>query len=210
VSGQLPPAQEQRGVDIIAAVRAAVGPHTEILIDAHGRFDVPTAIRLSRRLEPYDIGWFEEPVPAESLAALRQVRDATSIPICVGERLYTRYDFAPVLEARAADYLMPDVTWTGGISELKKIATLAEAYYVPISPHDAGGPVNILAGGHVMLTVPNAHKLETCRATLQSYDAFIDTPLDIRDGHLHLPGRPGLGIDMNIEALRERLVPDTR
>ena len=83
---------------MIAAIREAVGPEIEILIDAHGRFDVPTAIRLAGRLEPYKIGWFEEPLPPESLKALRQVREGTNVPICVGERLYTRFDFLPILE----------------------------------------------------------------------------------------------------------------
>jgi galactonate dehydratase len=86
---------------------------------------VPTAIRLANALEPFNIFGFEEPVPPESYHALQQVRDAVSVPICVGERLYTRWEFIPVLEKRLADFIMPDVTWTGGITELKKIATLS-------------------------------------------------------------------------------------
>ena len=148
----------------------------EILIDAHALYNVPTAIRLANRLAPYNIHWFEEPVPPESYHALRQVREQVPTPICVGERLHTRFEFVPVLEQRLADFVMPDVTWTGGISELKKIATLAEAYYVPVSPHDASGPINVLAGAHVMLTVPNFYKLETMRSRLDLYNAFIDTP----------------------------------
>jgi galactonate dehydratase len=97
---------------------------------------------------------------------------------------------------------MPDVTWTGGISELKKISTMAEAYYVPVSPHDASGPINVLAGAHVMMTVPNFYKLETMRSKLDAYNAFIDTPLDTRGGHLFVPNKPGLGLEMNIEYLR--------
>ena len=207
LSGQMDAAGEELGANIIAAIRQAVGPDVEILIDCHGRFNVATAIRLAKRLEPYQIGWFEEPVPVESYHALRQVRDNTSVPICVGERLYTRYEFVPVFEGELADYIMPDVTWTGGISELKKIATMAEAYYVPISPHDASGPINIAAGAHVMMTTPNFYKLETCRAKLNSYDVLIDTPLDIRNGHLHLPPRPGLGFEMNLDYLRHRAIP---
>ena len=111
----------------------------------------------------------------------------------MGERLHTRFEFVPVLEQRLADFIMPDVTWTGGISELKKIATLAEAYYVPVSPHDASGPINVLAGAHVMLTVPNFYRLETTRSRMDFYNAFIDTPLDVRQGHLHVPEKPGLG-----------------
>ncbi len=114
---------------------------------------MPTAIRLCRSLEEAgNIDWFEEPVPPESYGALKQVREKVNAAISVGERAHTKWDFAPILENNLADYIMPDVTWTGGISEMKKIAILAEAHYVPISPHDAGGPINVLAGAHVMMT----------------------------------------------------------
>ena len=206
LDGTISAAGEQKGVDTVAAIREAVGPGVELLIDAHALYNVPTAVRLARRLAPFNIHWFEEPVPPESYPALRQVREQVPVPICVGERLHTRFEVAPVLEQRLADFLMPDVTWTGGISELKKIATLAEAYYVPVSPHDASGPINVLAGAHVMLTVPNFYKLETMRSRLDAYDAFIDTPLDVREGHLHVPDRPGLGLEMNLDYLRAHAV----
>ena len=89
----------------------------------------------------------------------------------------------------------------GGISELKKISTMAEAYYVPVSPHDASGPINVLAGAHVMMTVPNFYKLETSRYRLDQYDAFIDEPLDVRNGDLYLSDRPGLGVELVREYL---------
>jgi galactonate dehydratase len=206
LSGQVDAETEELGVEMIAAMREAVGPTTEILIDAHGRFDVPTAVRLANRLEPYTIGWFEEPLPPESLHALRQVRDRTNVPICVGERLHTRFDFLPILENELADFIMPDVTWTGGISELKRTATMAETYHIPVSPHDAGGPVNIAAGAHVMATVPNFYKLEIARGRLALYHHMMDQPFDIRDGHLHLSNRPGLGIEMNVDLLREQVI----
>jgi galactonate dehydratase len=158
VGGGLDPATEQTGVEMIAAVREAVGPQVEILIDAHGLYNVPTAVRLANRLAPYNITWFEEPVPPESYHALRQAREQIPVPMCVGERLHTRFEFVPIFEGRLADFIMPDVTWTGGITELKKIANMAEAYYIPITPHDASGPINILAGAHVSLTVPNFYR----------------------------------------------------
>ena len=141
-------------------------------------------------------------MPVESTHALKNVRDQIDLPICVGERLHTRWEFVAVLEQDLADFLMPDVTWTGGISELKKISTMAEAYYVPISPHDASGPINVLAGAQVMMSVPNFYKLETARHRLNAYDVFIQTPLDVRKGKLHLPDAPGLGIEMNMDYLR--------
>jgi galactonate dehydratase len=207
LDGQLGRALERQAVELTAVIREIAGPDVELLIDAHGRFDVPTAVRLGCALaEVGGIHWYEEPVPPESYPALRQVRERVPLPISVGERLYTRWDVAPVLEQRLADFLMPDVTWTGGISELKKIATMAEAYYVPISPHDAGGPVNLVAGAHVMITVPNFYRLESSGHDLGSYNEFLRVPLDNSDGRLTLPAGPGLGIDLDPDRLRARVV----
>ena len=206
LSGKVSPEAEHLGVDRIAAIREAVGPDVEIMIDCHGRFDVPTAIRLAKALEPYDIWWFEEPVPVESTHALRQVRENVAVPICVGERLHTRWEFVPILENELADFIMPDVTWTGGITEIKKIATMAEAYYVPISPHDASGPINVLAGAHAMASVPNHYRVETHRAKLNAYDEFIDHPLDIRGDKLYLSNRPGLGIELDKDYMSAHVV----
>jgi galactonate dehydratase len=122
--------------------------------------------------------------------------------ISVGERLYTRFEFLPVLTRHLTDYVMPDVTWTGGISELKKIATLAEIFYIPVSPHDASGPVNVMAGAQVMMTVPNFYRLEARRVNMQFYNAFLEEPLDVRDGALSVPTRPGLGVRLNVEYLQ--------
>jgi galactonate dehydratase len=198
---------EKAAMRLAARVREVAGPDIEILIDAHGRFNVPTAVRVCRGLEEVaQIEWFEEPVPPESYAALQQVRERVNASISVGERLHTRWDFTAILERRLADYIMPDVTWTGGISELKKIATMAEAYYVPVSPHDAAGPINVMAGAHVMMTVPNFYRLETSRYDLSKYDAMLEVPLDNRGGRLRVPDTPGLGITMNLEYLRAHCV----
>tara|TARA_B100000470_G_scaffold195877_1_gene165112 strand:+ start:1094 stop:2242 length:1149 start_codon:yes stop_codon:yes gene_type:complete len=202
LTGKLSAESENLGADRIAAIREAVGPDIEVMIDCHGRFDAPTAIRLAKALEPYNIWWFEEPVPVESTHALRQVRENVGVPICVGERLHTRWEFVPILENELADFIMPDVTWTGGISEIKKIATMAEAYYVPISPHDASGPINVLAGAHAMASVPNHYRVETSRAKLNAYDEYIDHPLDIRGDKIYLSDRPGLGIELDRDYMR--------
>jgi galactonate dehydratase len=203
LDGQLPRELEREAIRRTALVREAAGPDVELLIDAHGRFDVPTAIRLGRLLHDHaDIHWFEEPVPPESYHALRQVRERVPVPISVGERLHTRWDFVPILENRLADFVMPDVTWTGGVSELKKIATMAEAYYVPVSPHDASGPVNLLAGAQVMATVPNFYRLETSSFDLRGYNELLQEPLANPGGRLQLPSRPGLGVQFNMDYLR--------
>jgi galactonate dehydratase len=203
MDGRISRAELRQAMELTAQIRDAAGPDVELLIDAHGRFDVPNAIRIGQALDELGgIHWYEEPVPPESYRALEQVRGQVRVPISVGERLHTRWDFVPVLENRLADFVMPDVTWTGGISELKKIATMAEAYYVPISPHDAAGPVNLVAGGHVMLTVPNFYRIESSRHDLSSYNRFLTAPLDNRHGRLTLPPGPGLGLDFDLDHLR--------
>ena len=143
----------------------------------------------------------------ESYHALQQVRDSTNVRISVGERLHTRFEFIPVFEKNLADYVMPDVTWTGGISELKKISTMAEAYYIPVSPHDASGPINIMAGAQVSMTIPNFYKLETIRYDLSGYNCLLDKPLDIRNGNLYIPNEPGLGLNLNEEFLIKHTIP---
>ena len=191
------------GAELISTLREAVGPNIEILIDVHANFNVATAIRAANRLEEFDITWFEEPVQPESYQALRQVKENVRVPICVGERLFTRYDFAPILEGRLAEYIMPDICWTGGISEMKKIATLAETYYVPISPHNVQSPIQIVAGGHTMMTVPNFYRLEIASLQMPNYAQAFDGPLDIRNGELYLSDRPGLGIELNMDYVTE-------
>ena len=162
LDGSMTRKDEREAAELTELIRQTAGPDIEILIDAHGRFDVPTAIRTCRTLEDAgDIDWFEEPVPPESFNALKQVRDKVNAAISWGERGHTKWDFVPILENKLADYIMPDVTWTGGITELKKISALCEAYYIPVSPHDAAGPINVVAGAQVMMTVPNFYKLET-------------------------------------------------
>ena len=203
LDGELDAEVEAKALDTLAAAREAVGPHFEILIDAHGLYNVPAAVRLANKMAEYNIHWFEEPVPPESWKALKQVKEQVATPICVGERLHTRWEFVPIFEGGLADFVMPDVTWTGGISELKKIATMAEAYYIPISPHDASGPVNVLAGAQVMMTVPNFYKLECHRYDFSGYNILVDQPLDVREGCLHLTDRPGLGIELNRETLEK-------
>jgi galactonate dehydratase len=203
IDGQLSRAAEREAVELTTFIRELVGPDVEVLVDAHARFDVPTAVRACNSLSAAaDIDWFEEPVPPESLDALRQVREKVAVPIAVGERLHTRWDFVKVFEGRLADYAMPDVTWTGGISELKKISTMAETYYIPMTPHDAAGPINLVAGAQVMLTVPNFYRIETSSYDLTPYNRFLTEPLDNAGGRLRLSDRPGLGLELDLDYLR--------
>ncbi len=208
IQGMISPEAASLGRDTVAAMREAVGPEVEILIDCHGNFNVPTAIKIAKMLEPYNIGWFEEPVQPNSNEALRQVKESVNVPICVGERLYTRWDFLPILKENLAEYLMPDILWTGGISELYKISTLAESFYVPISPHDASGPINILAGAHTMMAVPNFYKLEMNHSSLETLNKMISEPINIKHGFLKLSSKPGLGVELDEHFLESHLDPD--
>jgi galactonate dehydratase len=193
--------------DLTAELRQAIGPHVDLMIDMHGRFNPSAALECITALESCGIHWFEEPVPPEAIAGLQYVRARTSVPLTVGERLYTRWDVVPLLEQRLVDYLMPDVCWTGGISEMKKIATLAEVYLVPMTPHNAQGPLQIVAGAHVMMTTPNFYRLEIHAAWLDAMSACFTLPLDIRGDILHLSDRPGLGVDLDMEYVAAHCLP---
>lgn len=198
----------REGIERLAAVREAVGPDIEVLIDAHGMYSVPSAIAAANAMEPYDITWMEEPVPPEGVSALRTVRRNTGVPLCVGERLYTRWDFAPILEQGLADYIMPDANWTGGISEMRRIASLAEVYHVPVSPHGANGPLQLVAGATAMITVPNFYRCETGLSSLAGFDEALSHPLDVRDGELFLPDRPGHGFELDRDFVERHRHPE--
>ena len=201
ITERLTPAMINDSVEWVSAVRDAVGPEHELMVDAHARFDVASAIRAARALEHLDLTWFEEPVPPESYVALREVRENTDIPISVGESLFTRYDFVPVLEQRLADYVMPDVAWTGGISELRRIASLAESYYVPFSPHDALGPVAIMAAFHVCMTTPNLYRQECLHTWFDDFGKVVTPMFEYHDGAIWPSDRPGLGIELDHEGV---------
>ena len=194
--------------DLMSEFRTAVGPEIELMIDAHGNFDVSTATELCNRMMKFDLTWFEEPLQPESLDAHRQLRSNTDINLCIGERKYTRWDFAPYLQEGLVNYIMPDICWTGGISEKKRIAVLAETYYVPISPHDASGAFNVITGAHVLMNVPNIYRLEMSDHSLENYNSVITSPLDIRNGQLYLPDKPGLGYELDHDFINSHPDPE--
>jgi galactonate dehydratase len=206
-TGGISPEAADAGSDIVAAIREAIGPNHEILIDAHGYFNVPTAVRLGNRLyEESNIGWFEEPVPAESNAALKLVRDQMAVPISIGERLFTRFDFVEIFESKLADYIMPDICLAGGISEMRKIANMAEAYHIPFTPHDAQGPLQIVSGAQLCMTLPNFYRLEHSMGRIASYNRYLQEPLNFHDGKLTLSDKPGLGVEMDIDEIERTAI----
>lgn len=186
---------------MVEAVRRAVGDEVDLAIDAHGAFDVQTAIRLGHALEPYRLLWIEDPIPVGNMAALAKVSQGTSTPICTGELLNTRYEYRELFERQAADIVMPDLARTGGVLEMKKIAALADTYYVPTAPHNMVGPIATIASAHLCTCIPNFLILEYQLGDVPWIDELLSHPVEIRDGHLHLSDRPGLGVELNHEAV---------
>lgn len=181
----------------VAAVRQAVGDEVDLLIEGHGRFNVPTGIKIARELEPFKPMFFEEPTPPDNLEALRAVRDKSPVPIAAGERLYTLKSYKDLFEMRAADYIQPDISHAGGIMELKKIAAVAEAYYIPFAPHNPSGPVANAATLQLAACCPNFSILEIMYSDVTWRREVTDECLTYEDGYIHIPDKPGLGIDID-------------
>ncbi|HET9222740.1 MAG TPA: galactonate dehydratase, partial [Roseiflexaceae bacterium] len=202
--GHEPPAVIDAFVRRAYLMREWVGPEVELAFDLHGKMTPALAIEICHELKGMRPLFVEEPVPQENVAALRQVAERAPVPIATGERLLTRWGFREVCEQQAAAYLQPDVSHVGGITELKKVANLAEVYYLHIAPHCAIGPVALAAALHVDAVVPNFLIQEQIDASLG--DGLLREPWLVRDGHIELPTRPGLGFEIDEqEAERSRV-----
>ena len=184
----------------IAAVREAVGNGVDLLIEGHGRFDVPTSIRIARELEQFKPMFFEEPTPPDNLEALAAVREKSPVAIAAGERLYTLRSFKELFERRAADYIQPDISHAGGIMELKKISAAADAYYIPFAPHNPSGPVANAATLQLAACTQNFTILEIMYSDVVWRADVTDEALEYKDGYIKIPDRPGLGIEIDEEA----------
>lgn len=175
-------------------IRKAVGDDIEIAHDGAGQWSLPAAINIVRAMEEYDLAWQEEMIRPVNVETHLRLAQETRTPICAAERLISKYHFREFIERGAAQIVMPDLIWTGGITETKKIATLAETYQTPVAPHDWTGPVNVFACAHISMAVPNLMVQETNRAYYRGwYDKFIEPNVVIRDGFLMPPEGPGLG-----------------
>jgi galactonate dehydratase len=193
----LTPAEFRTAFDCIEAVAAAVGRRAELLIEGHGRFNVTTAIRVGRQLEKFDnILWFEEPVPPESREAMREVRVRVRVPIASGERIYTRFEYREFLTERCSDFIQPDVSHVGGLGELRKIASMAESFLVPVCPHNPIGPVANAATLQLAACTPNFLLLETMMTDVPHRRQVTTEQVSFADGFMGIPNRPGLGIDL--------------
>ena len=186
-------------LECVAKVREAVGNDVDLLIEGHGRFDVPTGIKIAKELEQFKPMWFEEPVPPDNIDALKAVRDKSPVAISAGERLYTRFDYNKLFALRAADYIQPDVSHAGGIAELKKIAAAAEANYIPFAPHNPSGPVANAATLQLAACCPNFCILEIMYSDVDYRKKVTNENLVYENGRIQIGDKPGLGIELNEE-----------
>lgn len=184
-------------LECVAAVREAVGSNVDLLIEGHGRFNVPTAIKIAKELEQFKPMFFEEPTPPDNLEALKAVRDKSPIAIAAGERLYTLKSYKDLFELRAADYIQPDISHAGGIMELKKIAAVSDAYYIPFAPHNPSGPVANAATLQLAACCPNFSILEIMFSDVPWRKDVTNELLEYQDGLIQIPSKPGLGIEIN-------------
>ena len=197
--------QEEAAVDRVRAVREAVGPDVDILVEVHRRLAPMHAVRVARAMEPYAPFWFEEPVSARDLGALAEVRRAISLPVVTGEELYTKNEFRDVFEKRAADILNPDVCNCGGILELREIGAMAEAYHVAIAPHNYNSTtVGLAATLHASAGMPNFLITEYFVNFEAVGREIAHQAFTVEDSFITLPDAPGLGIDLDEQALQQR------
>jgi galactonate dehydratase len=204
-NGSLTEGQKRLAVELVRVVAEAVGREVAIAIETHAFLNAPTAVEMAHRLAALDFNclWYEEPALPEFPDSIADIRRRIPLPVCVGERLHSRFMARTVLEKQAADILMPDITRCGGISEMRKIANLAETYNVPIAPHNPNGPLSTIASAHVMATVPNFFRQEFMLKDVPWRDECLSHPLPIENGYFQLSDRPGLGFDVREDVLSD-------
>jgi galactonate dehydratase len=193
-------AARNRTIGIVEAVRAAVGPDIDLMIEVHGRLNVPTAIAMARELARFHPRWFEEPVPPESIDALADVRANSPIAIATGERYYEPERFMELITKRAVDIVQPDVGHVGGMMEAQKIAAMAHARFLPVAPHNPTGPVMNAMTLQLAATIPNFCILETISVDVPWRREIVRESLTFTSGEITIPNAPGLGLELDEEA----------
>lgn len=186
----------RRSEDLVAAVREAAGDEADIMVDLHGRTTPAMAIQVGRALAPYRPWFLEEPCQPGNVDAMVEVARAIPIPIATGERLVTRSEYREHLERRACAVIQPNVCYCGGVSELRRIAALAETSFVAVAPHNPNGPIGTMVSVHLALAIPNFLILEQVRDDVPWRREIVDEPLETTDGYVHPPTRPGIGLEL--------------
>jgi len=190
------------GLSPVRKIREAVGSRMRIMIEGHGFWRLPAAVKIARALEDYDIEWVEDLLLAHDIGAIADLHAQTRVPVLASEYLVTRHQYLPLLERHAADIIMLDPTWTGGITESHKIGSLADSFGLPVTMHDCTGPFTLLAGVHLAFAAPNATYQETVRAYVRTwYRELVPHSVTIEDGHILPPTAPGIGTYLLPEVL---------
>lgn len=204
------PGELQRMYDQIAAAREAVGPNVDICVDMHGRYDAPTAQQVAKRMEPLNLMWLEEPIPAENPEAYKLITESTTTPICAGENHYLAHGFRRLLEIGAVDIIMPDLQKAGGLGEGQRIANLSNLYYVPFAPHMVASFLGAMAACHVCASVPNFLILEWQiyfhKDPMFKEIVTFDGPM-VTNSFITLSEKPGVGVEINEEGMRKYATP---
>ncbi len=200
------PAQVSYAAERFKELREIVGDDCDIGVDFHGAVSPATAKLLIKALEPYNPMFIEEPCQAQNHEVMAEIARGTHLPIATGERVFTKWGFRRVLEAGAATILQPDVCHAGGITEVRLIAGMAEAYYASIAPHNPLGPISLAAGVQIAASIPNF----LIQEQVSLGEGYIKQPFTVRDGYLNLPTGPGLGVELDEDALEDKLGHDWR
>jgi galactonate dehydratase len=193
-------------LDLVARIRDHVGPKVDLMVDAHGPswMTAADAIAVGRELESLDLLFYEDPVAPEDLDALARVRDGVSVPLAAGERVSTIWGIQPYIDRGLVDVIQPDTGRAGGITQMRKMAAMAEGHYITMAPHSGSlGPVAEYAALHVMATIPNALMLERVEFDWEGRNHVITPTLRVVDGHLKVPDTPGLGVDIVVEEIEK-------
>ena len=198
------PAQMKAAIEPFEKIRKAVGDRMEIMVEFHSLWNLPMAKQIARALEPYKPTWYEDPIRMNSPQALAEYTRSTDVWVCASETLGSRYAYKDYLDRDAVHVVMADLCWTGGLTEGRKIAAMAETYHRPFAPHDCVGPVGFVAGIHASFSQPNTLIQESVRAFYTGWYKELVTEMPvIKDGHVFPMDGPGLGLDL-LPAVYER------
>jgi galactonate dehydratase len=193
----------RRAVEVVAAAREAAGADTEIFIECSELLSPRLTVRLDQLLAPYRPGWFEEPIPFENAHAMAQLQRDIKTPIATGERLLSRFEYRELLEQAGCRIIQPDLMHAGGLTEVRRIAALADTWYVPVAPHNPGGPICTMASIHLAAAVPNFFILEQMEPQRAFRDRASKPPVVFENGHFLVPQTPGLGLEPDLDVLKE-------
>jgi galactonate dehydratase len=194
----------RRATEAMAAAREGAGPDVDIFIECSESLSPRTAVMLDRAFAPYRPGWFEEPIPFENAAVMVRLQREISTPIATGERLLSRYEYRELIENGGVKIIQPDLMHAAGITEVRRIASFADTYYIPVAPHNPGGPICTVASMHLAAAIPNFYILEQMEPQREFRDRSAAPAVKFEKGHFILPQGPGWGIEPDLEILKSK------